>query len=156
MHVYMCVRTHKCTCISIGAYVEKPEDNLRGQCSLSTWRESLLFTTVPTGGYTPLRAQGSLYLQEQEHWIQRCINAHGFTPVWRIRIQVLTIAQQPLYLWSCFSRLRESTFCHFCVGSRNHFAGLFCFDFYHSPLSSEHTRKRHLVTKWEKGFPSVF
>lgn len=142
VYVYVCACTHKCTSTNSGTRREA-----KCQSSLSTRRESLLFTAVHTGRYTPLSAQGSLCLQIQEHWIQSCINAPGFTPVWRIRIQVLTVARQLLYPRSCFPRLQESTFCHFCVGSRNRFAGLFCFDFYRSPLSRGHTRKRHLVTK---------
>lgn len=141
MYVYVCMHTqmhmhkfrHKCR-------------EARCQSSLSTWRESLLlFTTVHTGGYTPLSAQGSLCLQVQEHWIQRYINAPGFTPVWRIRIQVLTIARQLLYLGAASPGPGRAYFVteYLCWIQKQ----LCRFDFYCSPLSSEQTRKGHLIKK---------
>lgn len=136
-----------CTCISIGAYVERPEDNLRCQSSPSTWLESLLFTTVHTGGYTPLRVKDPC-VSKYKSTGYRDVSTHpslhqsgGSEPR---SPQSHNYFTRELLLQALGEHILSLGI---RVGSRNRFAGLFCFDFYRSPLSREHTRKGHLVTK---------
>lgn len=129
MYVYWAHFSHKRTCISIGVYVERPEDNLRCQASPSTSLESLLFTAVHTGGYTPLRAKDPC-VSKYKSTGYRDVSTHPSL------YQSGGSEFRSPQLHNYFTRelLLQALGEHILslgirVGSRNHFAGLFCLIF---------------------------
>lgn len=120
----------------------------RCQSSLSTWRVSCC---------SPLRTQASTHLSVPK---DPCVSKYKSTGYRDVSMHPALHQSGGSEFRSsqlhdnCFTRelLLQALGEHIlslsiCVGPRNSFAGLFCFDFYCSPLSSEHKRKGHLVTK---------